>query len=896
MQQARTLPYTTIGTHKPTLIKQFVATMFIFAQSVLTLSQRLKLSVPIIVAGFISIGPAHAEDNRQISATPQYLAQQNDLLNHSKHYSQLHVASSASTSTENTIQARGLGSLQASPDYIAPILFSINNSSRSTQAAALLDLVDIKDADWQTPSLLGNNENYVAGKLNLRTITPELGKKNIAIYTSVGDFGSRRISGVLNQGFDDEVSALRIAASYRESNGSVENTSNTINNTIGKNNNLERFAVRGQYLLQPNEHVKFHLNTDYAKTLDNCCSAGILLDSSGLNSTPSLGTENYFILAGLSDSGIVESGARAFDNRLTNTEIDKVEIESENYSLISEFKFAGLKLSYIPSYSVLDSQSREDQDFSALEVVSSQSPTSQNNYGSFDETSSISHQFKLGNLDNEKTTWEIGLFYKKSKTNRTETTILGNDYQQYLSAAALSQLDQIAFETVDEAIFADTNAFYADFSTNFPSIDPLTSTNIQLSLTNANNIVTNAANNFATNSFSEDRSSTALYVKNSYQITPAIKLDWELKTSIEKIDANTSQIDALSSACDASLANGDLLGVLTESNNLANSMQLNALYSDLFHTLQENACPSATTLFNTTDLEGRAIAAANNESHKSANWNGSIGTEIHISDTTRASIRFASNTKPGGVNLNPSANGLDAQTYEHERHHIYEIAINTSLHNKYNSQAELSIFHHDIDNLQVDAPYASSARTLRWRGNVINLNEAMTSGFQLTAKSDLFERLTGSLSYSYIDARSASNCFSSAGDAFSETALCGRNISQTPESSAFLSLSYNRRWNEQLEWSLRSEFIYESERQLSDIIGFSIEEDLRLDSSLTANLFFTLNNDSTSNIPWKLNIYAVNLADEQPARQAFNIANRPGAIAAFYDEPRHFGVAFTISN
>ena len=172
----------------------------------------------------------------------------------------------------------------------------------------------------------------------------------------------------------------------------------------------------------------------------------------------------------------------------------------------------------------------------------------------------------------------------------------------------------------------------------------------------------------------------------------------------------------------------------------------------------------------------------------------------------------------------------------------------------------------------------------------------MTSGFQLTAKSDLFERLTGSLSYSYIDARSASNCFSSAGDAFRETDLCDRKISQTPESSAFLSLSYNHSWNEQLEWSLRSELIYESERKLGDIIGFSNEEDLRLDASLKANLFFTLNNDSNSDTPWELNAYAVNLTDEQRARQAFNIANRPGAIAAFYDEPRHFGLAFTISH
>ena len=870
--------------------------MLISTHSVLTLLQRLKFSALIIIAMLISIGSTQAEDNKQIDSAPKYLAQQNDLLNHSKQYSQLHVASSASTSIENTIQARGLGSLQSSPDYIAPLLLTINNSSRSTQAAGLLDLVDINETHWQTPSQLGNSENFVAGKLNLRTITPELGGKNIAINTSVGDFGSRRISGVLNQGFDDEVSAIRIAASYRESNGSVENASNTNNNIVDKNNSLERFAVRGQYLLQPNEQVKFHLNTDYAKTMDNCCSAGILLDSNQLNNAPSLGTANYFILAGLSSSGIAESGSSAFDNRLTNTEIDEVEVESENYSLTSEFRFSGLRLSYIPSYSVLDSRSREDLDFSALDVISSQDPASQNNYGSSDETSSISHQFKLGNLDNEKTTWEIGFFYKKSKTNRTETTILGSDYQQYLSAVALEQLDQIAFEAVDQALFVDTNAFYTDFATNFPSINPLSSTNIQLSLTNASSIVTNAANNFATNSFSEDRSSTAMYVKNSYQVTPAIKLDWELKTSIERIDANTSQIGALSNACDASLANSDLLGVLTESNNLANSMQLNALYSDLFHTLQENACPSATTSFNTTDLEGREIAAANNESHKSANWNGSIGTEINISDTTQASIRFASNTKPGGVNLNPSANGLNAQTYENERHHIYEIAINTSLHNKHNSQAELSIFHHDIDNLQIDAPYASSASTLRWRGNIININEAMTSGFQLTAKSDLFERLTGSLSYSYIDARSASNCFSSAGDAFRETDLCDRKISQTPESSAFLSLSYNHSWNEQLEWSLRSELIYESERKLGDIIGFSNEEDLRLDASLKANLFFTLNNDSNSDTPWELNAYAVNLTDEQRARQAFNIANRPGAIAAFYDEPRHFGLAFTISH
>ena len=172
----------------------------------------------------------------------------------------------------------------------------------------------------------------------------------------------------------------------------------------------------------------------------------------------------------------------------------------------------------------------------------------------------------------------------------------------------------------------------------------------------------------------------------------------------------------------------------------------------------------------------------------------------------------------------------------------------------------------------------------------------MSSGFNINVSTRLYTGLSGSFGYSYIDARSGSSCVSNPNllAAYSQNQFCNKRISQTPESQANLTLNFSRKWNENINWALSGELIYAAERDLAEIIGFEENIDLELGSTLKTNLYLTLNGTHKGNPEWKLSIYGINLSDEQLVRNAFQDTSRPGAIAAYYDEPRQFGVALEL--
>ncbi len=806
--------------------------------------------------------------------------------------SPLYVSNNGLTVTQHALQARGLGQTSFSASYQSPVSLFINNQQRNTRSIQLLDLVDIASAEWASPANLESRPIGIGGSLTITSSPPEPGVHRLTTTSNVERFSSRRIVSIWNHGFSDDVSAMRIAASYRESIGSVSSADDPITEDAqADSNHRERVALRGQYLLTPNDNVHFYFNSDYNKTLENCCSVGILADNTNLRSPTPLGSSSYFAAIGLpNDGGAPNTGTPAFDNRLSNNSQNTVRLESANFSLTTKISFENTYITYTPAYSEYSSKTRRTTDFTTLDITNIQSSSGTTGSGDIFDQRTTNHHFKFHNDANEAVYWEIGFHYTKDKTDRTLTTVLGADYQAYSSASLLSALDAIGLQSISEGLFTNITDFYSSFSGVFPSLNPLTSTNLALTATSSTPSKINANGNFASNQFTEDRSVTSMYLRNAYRLAPGVKLAWSLRSNIEKADTDFSQLASNSTACIGTLTNPDLQNLQVESQNASNSLQVNAGYAALYNTLQATACPFDATAASTIDIDGDAISEAFSTFHKSTHWSGNLALTVDISPQTRSWIKLSNKTKSGGVNLHPSANALNMGRFKEETHDIYEVGLAASINNELNSRVQLTLFHHDIKNLQTEAPYPASTGNARLRGMIINLDKAMTSGLHLSGESTIYGRLSGKIGYSYVDARSAANCSANIAT-LDTTTLCDRKISLTPENKAHLSLKYKGEWNTSTDWTLQTDFLYESARDLGETIGFSEDIDLTLEQTLTTNLSLTL---SGKNNFWSVSIYGKNITDEQTGRQVFNIPNRPGAVAAYFDEPKQYGVSFTL--
>ena len=181
------------------------------------------------------------------------------------------LVSSATNESNGAARIRGIGTVGENPGLESSVAVFIDGVYRSRTGVGLTDLGPLEGIEvlrGPQGTLFGRNAS--AGLLNITTAKPkfEFGGQGEVSY---GNFNNIRVMGSLTGPIAGDKIAFRLDGLYNKRDGFVTDTVSG-----RKLNDRDRFLVRGQLLINPNDDLSIRLIGDYNQKNEECCAAAIL--------------------------------------------------------------------------------------------------------------------------------------------------------------------------------------------------------------------------------------------------------------------------------------------------------------------------------------------------------------------------------------------------------------------------------------------------------------------------------------------------------------------------------------------------------------------------------------------------------------------------------------------
>ena len=181
------------------------------------------------------------------------------------------LVSSATNESNGAARIRGIGTVGENPGLESSVAVFIDGVYRSRTGVGLTDLGPLEGIEvlrGPQGTLFGRNAS--AGLLNITTAKPKFDFGG-AGEVSYGNFNAIRAMGSLTGPIAGDKMAFRIDGLYNKRDGFVTDT------VSGRDiNNRDRWLVRGQLLIKPNDDLSIRLIGDYNAKNEECCAAAIL--------------------------------------------------------------------------------------------------------------------------------------------------------------------------------------------------------------------------------------------------------------------------------------------------------------------------------------------------------------------------------------------------------------------------------------------------------------------------------------------------------------------------------------------------------------------------------------------------------------------------------------------
>jgi outer membrane receptor protein involved in Fe transport len=181
------------------------------------------------------------------------------------------LVSSATNESNGAARIRGIGTVGENPGLESSVAVFIDGVYRSRTGVGLTDLGPIERIEvlrGPQGTLFGRNAS--AGLISITTAKPkfDFGGQAEATY---GNFNNIRLMGSLTGPIAGDKVAFRIDGLYNKRDGFLKDT------VSGRDlNNRDRFLVRGQLLIKPNDDLSIRLIGDYNQKNEECCGASII--------------------------------------------------------------------------------------------------------------------------------------------------------------------------------------------------------------------------------------------------------------------------------------------------------------------------------------------------------------------------------------------------------------------------------------------------------------------------------------------------------------------------------------------------------------------------------------------------------------------------------------------
>ena len=306
---------------------------------------------------------------------------------------------------------RGLGNSVFNLGFDPAVATFVDGVYRSRSgllaASDFLDVERVEVLKGPQGTLFG--KNTTAGVIHFISKRPEFGESSGYVQGGYEEYGRYRLQGSYNVSLSDQA-ALRIGATYAKGDGWID--------LVGSGeeiHDLDRFALKAQLLLEPNDNLSIHFVADYA-TLDEICCVPLRgrID-------PNSATVNA-AAASAAGSGIV---ARPdLDGLTAESNLPPVyEATDRGLSLEVNWDIGGVSLTSITGYRDFDDTNNKDNDFSGVDVL--QSNQNLPEVGLLSQELRLAGSAEVGN--GRGVEWMTGLFFSNEDIELTNEFIWGPD-------------------------------------------------------------------------------------------------------------------------------------------------------------------------------------------------------------------------------------------------------------------------------------------------------------------------------------------------------------------------------------------------------------------------------------------------------------------------------------
>ena len=812
--------------------------------------------------------------------------------------SSFNLQSSQSESGGTSIRIRGVGTTGNNIGLESAVGVFIDGVFLSRPGIALGDLLDLEQLEvlrGPQGTLFGRNTS--AGALNITTAKPNLEEIEGFANVSYGNRDFLNVQGGVSVPIIQDVLAARVSGAFRQRDGFLTNP------TLGiESNNRDRFTLRGQVLFEPTDAISIRLIGDYAETSEQCCDAVIIQDliqdnelAPGINAFDVTGAVPS---TGLPDStgGVPFVGFDALDDRVTNAE--QFENPTEQFGISGQLDWdLGLaKLTYIGSFRSFEADSVQESDFTGLDVFSvggTSAPLATLNGGV--GTGFIDTSF----FTNGETAAEIAALptFTEVETQTHELRFQGvalDDRLDWLVGAYYS--DEDIFSNGSLTLGADVDFLTgALFGGTAGPLGPAGVAPLQLVLAGG----TAPTGSFAFNEFTQSGTSYSIFTHNTLAITDDLSLTVGLRYVDEEKDGNFRQLAGQSDACFA--ISQDLVAGNINPAFVAAGVGIGCFPFSTVANLPTAAgilvpgtalgAPTPLTFSDDPNEPGVFV-----EDFEDDELVYTIKGSYSFTDDINGYVSYTHGFKSGGFNLDSSAasGGADPR-FDSEEIDAFEIGIKADLFDG-RVRANFAFFDQQIDNFQV----------LEFTGvqfTTFNVDEAVSTGFELELTGQLTDQLTVTSATTYTDARYPNDCATQdptdPGFLVNAATLCGNDLTNAPEFVGIWGATWQDdflAFNQDLTYFGNVNVRYESSRRTSTqavLVGSfpaNVPNPLDIQESNTkVNLRAGF---GAADGKWQLEGFVTNVADEQTRGITFNIPLRQGANSrgAFVDAPRTYGV------
>jgi outer membrane receptor protein involved in Fe transport len=349
------------------------------------------------------------------------------------------LVSSATNESNGAARIRGVGTVGENPGLESSVAVFIDGVYRSRTGVGLTDLGELDRIEvlrGPQGTLFGRNAS--AGLLNITTAKPKFEFGGLGEVT-YGNFDNIRVMGSLTGPILGDKVAFRVDGLYNKRDGFLRDV------TSGRDiNNRDRFLIRGQLLIQPNDDLSIRLIGDYNQKNEECCGAAFLAPTQNLSrdasgSVVSSPNSVRALITSLGGNYRLPTDRAKYIYETSITPGEGYEQRTRDWGLSGELNWdLGFgTLTSITAYREFKNRAAQDADFNNIDIL--RRDDQNRKFQTF--TQEVRFQ---GNAFDDRLDYLVGGFYAHETLRVDDNLKYGNDYERYVNAQIGNTLPTLA--------------------------------------------------------------------------------------------------------------------------------------------------------------------------------------------------------------------------------------------------------------------------------------------------------------------------------------------------------------------------------------------------------------------------------------------------------------------